>query len=249
LAFFAELEIFGTATVTAIPITTSVVIVVVAVAIAFPFFFGTTFTDNASAFVTLCYVRAVLALAICAIFVLVVGTAAVTLVPVATRVVVLIVTELISSAFFLTTSTFYGGDALVALSDVCAVLALAVFAVVVIFVTPAAVTVVPGTAGVVVVVIAIAVGLPFLLLATTRDLLNACIALENKLAVQALATGSVFCFAILVSGGYSVTAIAAIPVACTIVVFGIAELIAFAFCFPACAHTLATRACHDYRLI
>ena len=98
-----------------------------------------------------------------------------------------IIAEGIAVEVWATTRTSDGGDACVALSDVCAVQACAVFAVGVIFVTPAAVTTIPVTAGVVVVIIAIAVALPVSPLAITHDLLSAFIAVVYKLAVQALA--------------------------------------------------------------
>jgi len=100
-ACFAVLIIFGATAITPIPVTASVVIVIVAVVIGFQIWCPTIFLGSLDARVTLCFKCAVTTLACFTIFVVVFGTTTVTLVPVATRVVVVVIAVFISDVIFL----------------------------------------------------------------------------------------------------------------------------------------------------
>jgi len=186
-AFFAVSVIFGATTVTAIPITASIVVVIVAVTIAFPLWCATTFLDRFDASVALRYEGTVPTLAFFAKVVVVLRSAAITLVPVATRVVVVIVTVFVPDVIFSTTTTFNVIGAFVSLGYECAVLAFAFFTEVII-VFPAAVATIPIATGVVVVIITVLVTLPLDISALVLDFLNTFVAFVFELAVQTFAT-------------------------------------------------------------
>jgi len=232
LAVFAVSKIFGAAAITPIPSTPCVVVVVIAVAVTLPIWSPATFFDRFSALITLRHVCAVTALAIFAKFVVVFDTTAVTLVPVATCIVVGVVAELVADVIFCATGFLRCFDTFVALGNFGTVQAFALFTELILILGTTAIAAIPITASVVVFIVTVLVTLPFGISALALDFLNTRVGLVFKFTVHAFTT--IFFITILVVIGRTTT-IPTIPVTSANIVGVVAVFIALVFWFRAFA--------------
>jgi len=212
-------------TVTSVPIASAIVVLVVTVLVALVLGQAAALrlTRTALGF----FLGTILAFALFAIFDVGLGSAAVTTVPSTTTIIVAVVAVAVAFEFRGAACFLEIFDACVALSYIRAVPAFAFFAVSKIF-GAAAITPIPSTACVVVVVIAVAVTLPIWSPATFFDRFCALIALGHVCAVTALAFFAKFVVV------FDTTAVTLVPAATCIVVSVVAELVADVICCATC---------------
>jgi len=212
-------------TVTSVPTASAIVVLVVTIFVALVLGQGAALrlTRTALGF----FLGAILAFALFAIFDVGLGSAAVTTVPSTTTRIVVVVAVAVAFEFRSAACFLEIFDALVALRYIRAVPALAIFAVSKIF-GAAAITPIPITPCVVVVVIAVAVTLPIWSPATFFDRFCALIALGHVCAVTALAFFAKFVVV------FDTTAVTLVPAATCIVVSVVAELVADVICCATC---------------
>lgn len=218
-AFFAKLVIVGfAAAITPVPSTPSVVIFVVARLVAFPDRFGACSFDL---FHTTISFRnsAVKALAFLAVFNVAFISAAVASVPRASSDVVVVIAEAIALELGRPASFLDHFDALITFALVCTIPALALFAVAVVVIRSTAISSVPITSSVVVLVVAVLIAFPIRFHATALYGLRALVGRSFEGAVPAFAL-----LAVLVVVARP-TAVPSIPVAASVVVVVVAKLV------------------------
>lgn len=162
------------------------------------------------------------ALALLAVIV-VIGAATISSVPITTSVVIFVITILVAFPRWLAAGAFDFRNALVTRCRVFTIQAVtlaAVFVLIGLAIDTTAITLVPGTPGIVVFVVADAITHESFFTTETRDLIGACIALMLKRAVQALAVRTMRVIVVLP------TTISTIPAATGVVVLVIAGLVA-----------------------
>jgi len=211
-----------TTAIATVPIATRFVIFVVANTVSFVVWqFACTF-DLRNAGIRVVFDCTVQALALFAVIV-VAGAAAISSVPIATGIVIFVITSVVAFPRWLAANALDFRDALVTRCFVFTIQAIALFAVFVLIglaIDTAAITLVPVTPGIVVFVVADAITHESFFFTETLDVISACIAFVLERAVQALAVAAMRVIVVLP------TTISPIPAATGVVVLVITDPVA-----------------------